>query len=123
MAVGLTEHGVSLGTAFAVLVISPATNLGFFALIGHHQGPKAVVVAAVASAAGAVALSFVVDAVGPDLLPSRATGSSESLPGWFVSASAPTLGLLAMVAVGRSLAKKTGSPAAGAKMSHKRKTE
>ena len=66
-----------------------------------------------------MALSFVVDAMAPVMLPARATGSADSMPGWFVAASAPTLGFLAVVAVGRSLVKPISPPAAVAK----RKTE
>lgn len=103
LANGLLDAGASPGTAFAWLVLSPATSTGWALLVARHCGMFAAAAATVVALVGALALSEIIDAAGLER-PSAGGGGGwqPGLPQGFVAASPWILGGLMIIALARA---------------------
>ena len=103
-----TSHVVTPGTAFAFLILAPATNLATLGALVSGSPDAAAAVARVAATfvLVSVALSFFLDActggAGDDALAAVA-GGAQVLPAWFEHASVWCAGGLLAMSVGRRL--------------------
>jgi uncharacterized membrane protein YraQ (UPF0718 family) len=98
---------ISPGTAFAFLVLAPATNFGFFMFILKHVSRWAAALAAVVCVVCGVTMSLLVDQLpGFFILNSKGIHvkpKEEYLPDWFLVLARPLLCLLAAAALYRRL--------------------
>ena len=106
---------ISTGTAFALLILGPATGIGFFAFVARYRGARAAAAAVVTSLAACLGLAAIIDAIetalgGAIVLSSSSVpagahahgegeavvggGSAISFPEWFSTFSSVALVLL-----------------------------
>jgi uncharacterized membrane protein YraQ (UPF0718 family) len=105
---------IGSGTAFALLVLGPATGIGFFGFVARYRGARAAVAAVAASLVAALGLAAVIDAIevalggaieltGPTVRGEGASpmGGAIDFPKWFSTFSFVTLVLMLATATAR----------------------
>ena len=105
---------IGTGTAFALLVLGPATGIGFFGFIARYRGARAAAAAVAASLAAALGLAAVIDAIeaarGAAIELTSPTvhgeggsslGGAIDFPKWFSTFSSVTLVLMLAIATAR----------------------
>lgn len=113
VATALIGQGVSPGTAFAVLLVSPATGMGWLMLIARHRGVRATLSATVTTVVAAVVLSYTLDFVvgGTFSVPTGPGGAAIlDLPLLLVNVAPAGLAALGSISLLRKLRSVVGSP-------------
>ena len=121
LAAGIQKAGGSPGLAFAFLLSAPATNLPTLLLLLRTQKRESARFATarvvVALAAASLALSYVVDTVGVDMLVQQEAkgggGSAVGMPKWIIKVSPWIAGLLSFAAAIQVLSEKICPSPAG----------
>jgi uncharacterized membrane protein YraQ (UPF0718 family) len=104
LAAAIQKAGGSPGLAFSFLLSAPATNMpSLLLLLQQPDGVRIVLRVVLALGSTALALSYLVDAAGVDLLVDKDIGNMADLPSWFVTASPWTAGGLFVAGCAGSL--------------------
>jgi uncharacterized membrane protein YraQ (UPF0718 family) len=104
LAAAIQKAGGSPGLAFSFLLSAPATNMpSLLLLMQQPHGVYIVVRVMLALGSAALALSYLVDAAGVDLLADKDIGNMAELPPFFVTASPWFAGGLFVVGCARTL--------------------
>lgn len=109
---GLVKAGASQGTAFAFLVLAPATNLATLGMLAGAAGSRAAVTLGFALVLAALAVSVVVDAMNSwGWIGEGLTGSvhGSQLPSWFEVVTVQAAVTLVALSVVRRVTRLFGS--------------